>query len=251
MSSSEKYKNNPLYGDITRLDHLSPQPTFTYSWNIETSTWEPNTSEPQVLKVSPSYKTLTKTVEQKIEEDFFLLENITDELRYGVYSGECFGEDKFIMDDIFNVHFENARTNPSTPETGHPDYFIHTEHTDTGRCIESNGVFHSDTSYGLRAENKDSSTINSYQLKDFSNLYESGVAESVILFNESPYPIQFHTANKTTNGDLKYGSILYLYPDGAVQINTDEASNVFIKRPHTISGYTVKYAINYRETESL
>lgn len=248
MSSSEKYKNNPLYGDITRLDHLSPQPTFTYSWNIETSTWEPNTSEPQVLKISPSYKTLTKTVEQKIEEDFFLLENIPDELRYGTYSGECFGEDKFIMEDVFNVHFDNARTNPSTPETGHPDYFIHSETINTGRCSESNGVFHSDTSHSLRLENKYSSEINSYELKDFSELYSSGLAESVILFNESPYPLQFHTSNKTEDNKTLVGGILYLYPDAAVEINTDEASKVFVKRPHTISGYTVKYAINYRET---
>ena len=33
-----------------------------------------------------------------------------------------------------------------------------------------------------------------------------------------------------------------------VKIDNDEAGRVFIKRPHTISGYTVKYSIVYKVT---
>ena len=35
------YKNNPLYTDITQLDHLSPAPVFQYFWNKESGRWEP------------------------------------------------------------------------------------------------------------------------------------------------------------------------------------------------------------------
>ncbi|NDG54216.1 MAG: hypothetical protein EBY39_14525, partial [Flavobacteriia bacterium] len=174
MSNAEKYKNNPLYSDITRLDHLSPQPTFTYSWNIETSTWEPSTTSTTSGTVGESSVITTKTVCQKIEEDFILLENIPDSLRYGESSGKCYGENFSVMNDIFNTHFNNGRTEAGYEETGHPDYFIHEESINTGRCVELNETFHSDTLFSLRSENGNCSDINSYELKDFSNIYKSG-----------------------------------------------------------------------------
>ena len=300
------FKNNPLYTDITKLDHLSPQPVFSYNWNSGESRWEPaggggslglasgsidigNLSDlisglsgsisvglggdivsgllseissgianqtGAVINIdridTQEWKLLTKTVNQKIEEDFILLENIPDDQRYGIYSGNTYGIDRFVMDDIYNTHFSNARTNPSTPETGHPEYFIHEESTNPNRPYHSEGVFHTDTSYGLRQENEKASPINSYELKDFSQLYDMGLAESVLIFNESPYPIQFHTIDETYDikktDDPENNNIMYLYPDTSVQINSDEAKKVFVKRPHTISGYTVKYTVTYKET---
>ena len=306
--SNPGFKNNPLYTDITKLDHLSPQPVFTYNWNSGENRWEPagggsgggigvasgtidigNLSDlisglsgslsvglggdvvsgllseissgiasqtGAVINIdridTQEWKLLTKTVNQKIEEDFILLENIPDSERYGTYSGNTYGIDKFVMDDIYNTHFSNARTNPSTPETGHPEYFIHEENTNPSRPHHSDGVFDTDTAYGLRHENERASPINSYELKDFSKLYDMGLAESVLIFNESPYPIQFHTIDETYDinktDDPENNNIMYLYPDTSVQINSDEAKKVFVKRPHTISGYTVKYTVTYKET---
>jgi hypothetical protein len=277
MANPGNFSNNPLYTDITKLDHLSPQPVFSYNWNTGNARWEPSAGGSLdvdnlnillsglaqgggigggeisgVITSEPSYKLITKTVNQKIEEDFILLENIPNDIRNGEYSGNCYGVDRFIMNDIFNVHFENGRTNPSTPETGHPDYFIHAEYTDTGRCVEQNGTFHSDTMYALRFDNPDASPINSYELKDFSELYDSGLAESIVIFNESPYPIQFHTIDKTYDEDKiddpENNNILYLNADTSVKIESDEARRIYIKRPHTISGFTVKYNIVYKET---
>jgi hypothetical protein len=338
MSNAGNYKNNPLYTDITKLDHLSPQPTFTYNWNTESGRWEPNTgaaggsvdisnlnelvsglsgslnvdlngaalegllsgilsgslnaqvngdvsvdllsgilsgvgstdttidllsgilsgveNTDAVINIdridTQPWKLITKTVCQKIEEDFILLENIPEDTRLGKYSGDCYGVDKFIMDDIFNTHYANARNNPSTPETGHPEYFILPENIDTGRCIESNGVFHTDTAFGLRQENPRASAINSYELKDFSELYELGLAESVLIYNESTYPIQFHTMDAAFDeseiNDPENNNIMYLYPSTTVNINTDEARKIYVKRPHTISGYNVKYTITYKQT---
>ena len=161
--SNAGFKNNPLYTDITKLDHLSPQPVFTYSWNSGDARWEPaagglgggggsleisNLSDLLSGLISgigldsdsttgrginvdradtQAWKLTTKTVNQKIEEDFILMENIPDEQRYGTYSGNTYGVDRFIMDDIYNTHYTNGRTNPSTPETGHPNYFILSE----------------------------------------------------------------------------------------------------------------------------
>lgn len=311
--SNPGFKNNPLYTDITKLDHLSPQPVFTYNWNSGESRWEPagaggaggvvtsglgltsgtvdigNISD-LISGLSESingglagdvvsgllseissgiasqtgaivnidridtqeWKLLTKTVNQKIEEDFILLESIPDAERYGTYSGNTYGIDRSLMDDIYNTHFANARTNPSNPETGHPDYFIHAEGTDPNRPYDSDGVFHTDTAYGLRQENERASPINSYELKDFSDLYEMGLAESVLIFNESPYPLQFHTIDETYDinrtDDPENNNIMYLYPDTSVRIDSDEAKKVFVKRPHTISGYMVKYTVTYKET---
>ena len=305
MPHSGNYKNNPLYTDITRLDHLSPQPTFSYNWNSNSGRWEPGSQHVEIsnvdelvsglsgaltglggngeinlsglsdvisdlsisfsglnlsginlsglnLDVGENYTLATKTVNQKIEEDFILLENIPDQDRFGIYSGNCYGVDRFIMDDIFNTHFSNGRNNPSSPETGHPDYFIHAESTDTGRCFESNATFHTDTMHALRFDNKDASPINSYELNDFSELYDSGLADHVVIFNDSPYPIQFHTLDKTYDldkiNDPENNNVIYLHSDTAVKIESDEARRIYVKRPHTISGFSVRYNIIYRET---
>jgi len=274
MANPGNFSNNPLYTDITKLDHLSPQPVFSYGWNSGENRWEPSAGGGLggavggdvlvelssgianltgiTLKSEPAYKLITKTVNQKIEEDFILLEDIPDPIRVGTYSGYCYGVDRSIMDDIYNTHFDNGRTNPSTPETGHPDYFIHAEYTDPNRCVEQNGVFHTDTLYALRFDNEDASPINSYELKDFSQLYDSGLADSVTIFNESPYPIQFHTIDKTYDldrpNDPENNNIMYLHADTAVTISSDEARRIYIKRPHTISGFTVKYNVTYKET---
>lgn len=330
MSNTGNFKNNPLYVDITRLDHLSPQPTFNYNWNGENERWEPSSNlsglggstsldnlddlisgfisglsgysgggsstvsgnvnvsglteaiselasglsgiggfsgeinisglneaisglSDKVSNLSginvnqePTFKLCTKTVDQKIEEDFILMENIPDSIRYGSYSGNCYGQDKFLINDIFNTYFPNGRNDPSIPETGHPDYFIFPENIDQNRCIESRDAFHTDTQYALRFDNQDASLINSYELKDFGNLYESGLAESVTIYNDSPYPIQFHTLDKDYSAGQE--NIIYLYGDTSVTLNSDEMRRVYIKRPHTISGFNVKYSITYKET---
>ena len=288
--SNAGFKNNPLYTDITKLDHLSPQPVFTYSWNSGDARWEPaagglgggggggaleisnlnellsglasginlGSSSPtgQGINVdradTQAWKLTTKTVNQKIEEDFILMENIPDEQRYGTYSGNTYGVDRFIMDDIYNTHYTNGRTNPSTPETGHPNYFILSEYADPNRGVQQDGVFHTDTQYALRFGNENASLINSYELKDFTELYELGLVDNITLLNESPYPIQFHTIdetydpNKTT--DPENNNILFLNGDTSVKINSDEASRIFVKRPHTISGFIMKYTLTYKET---
>ena len=358
---SEEYKNNPLYYDITNLDHLSPQPTFNYEWNIASGRWEPagpikvdnlnlsgdfnvdfgptneilsgilsknsdifdlisGVTNPLIKSISgisggsvdidldetnkilsgisgelsnihvdveidsdtkthellsgisgeladlnididgdtiprsafQPWKLRTKTVNQKIEEDFILMENIPEDLRYGITSGKCFGKDKNLMDDVFGTYFRNGRTNISEPETGHPDYFIHAEYTDPDRCVDSYATFHSDTLFGLRQENVTASLINSYELQDYNNLYERGLVDHVVIYNESSYPLQFHTADrrldKSEPVSPKNDDLIYLDTDIAVKIDNDEAGRIFVKRPHTISGYTVKYSVVYKET---
>ena len=170
--SNPGFKNNPLYTDITNLDHLSPQPVFNYSWNSGDGQWEPSTvgsfGDLGGIEVSgllsgvtgtilnfdradiQPWKLVTKTVNQKIEEDFILMENIPDEERFGTYSGNRYGVDRFIMDDIYNTHYANGRTNPSVPETGHPNYFILAEDADPNRGVQQDGTFHTDTAYALR-----------------------------------------------------------------------------------------------------
>ena len=269
--STAGFKNNPLYTDITKLDHLSPQPVFAYGWNIDSGRWEPSSelgggavdignindliSGLSGVLASPAesvpQKLLTKTVNQKIEEDFILMENIPDEDRYGSISGNVYGQDRFIMDDLFNVHYENARTNPSTPETGHPNYFILAEETDPNRGVQQDGVFHTDTAHGLRFDNPRASLINSYELRDFSELYTSGLAESIVLFNEASYPLQFHTIDETFDYsdplNPENTNIIFLDTDTSVSIQNNEAEKVYVKRQHTISGYTVKYNLIYRD----
>jgi hypothetical protein len=314
---NEDYKNNPLYSDITNLDHLSPQPNFNYHWNIASGRWEPaGAFKIENLNISGSgfdadfsetnrilsgisglltgisldvdlsetndwlsgisgelsdlnidvqidgsgiprssfqpWKLRTKTVNQKIEEDFFLMEDIPENIRYGIISGECFGKDKNLMDDVFGTYFRNGRMNVSEPETGHPDYFIHAEYASPNRCIDSYSTFHSDTLIGLRQENVSASLINSYELEDYNNLYERGLVDHVVIYNESSYPIQFHTADRRLDNSEpvspKSDDLIYLDTDIAVKINNDEAGRIFIKRPHTISGYTVKYSVIYKET---
>ena len=41
MPTPGDFKNNPLYADISKLDHLSPQPNFSYKWNSLSGRWEP------------------------------------------------------------------------------------------------------------------------------------------------------------------------------------------------------------------
>ena len=302
--SNPGFKNNPLYTDITKLDHLSPSPVFTYNWNSGDGRWEPSAGggvggggtidignlgelvSGLSLSVSGTFggsgvsgllteissaisaqsgtivnidrvdiqpwKLITKTVNQKIEEDFILMENIPDEERFGTYSGNTYGVDRFIMDDIYNTHYENGRTNPSNPETGHPNYFILAEDADPNRGVQQDGTFHTDTAYALRYDNERASLINSYELKDFTTLYDLGLAESVLLFNESPYPIQFHTIDESYDPnrteDPENNNIMYLNPDTSVRIDSDEARKIYVKRPHTISGYTMKYTITYKQT---
>ena len=76
--------------------------------------------------------------------------------------------------------------------------------------------------------------------------------ESITIFNESPYPLQFHTADRryhhTDSLITETNDLIYLDSDVAVTIKNDEAGRVYVKRPHTISGYTVKYALTYKAT---
>ena len=312
MSNPGDYKNNPLYTDITQLDHLSPQPTFSYNWNKESGRWEPagqvvvdlsnlsglsldgvsglsleglsglsaedtkthellsgaNEFLSGILKSQNSgsvtvnadisradmqpWKLRSKTVNQKIEEDFILMEDIPENIRYGDPYEKCYGQNVSIMDEVNGTYFDNARLNMHSPETGHPDYFVHAEYIDTGRCIESFATFHSDTLFSLRLENPRASAINSYELKDFTELYELGLLDEVQIYNESSYALQFHTIDKTFDENQTYdqenNNILYLFPSTAVTISSDEAKRIFVKRPHTISGYTAKYSLTYKVT---
>ena len=190
-----------------------------------------------------NYKISTKTNTLKIEEDFILLEDIPESSRFGQTSGDTYGVDRFILNDLFNTYYENGKTNPSMPEIDHPKYFIHEESIDENRDVDSIYNFHTDTRYGLRFENKSASSINSYELSDFYDLYKDGLAEKISIYNESQYPLQFHTQDDiNTNQD-----ILTLYGGSSVEISSSEASKIFIKRPHTISGFDVKYSITFKE----
>ena len=269
--SNAGFKNNPLYTDITKLDHLSPQPVFSYGWNTDSGRWEPSSGigggsidignindlisglsgSLSTSTESAPQKLLTRTINQKIEEDFILMENIPDEDRYGPQTGYIYGENRFIMDDLFNVHYENGRTNPNTPETGHPNYFILAEDTDPNRGVEQDGAFHTDTAHGLRFDNPTASLINSYELLEFSEFQDSESAESIVLFNESSYPFQFHMADETFDYSDPFNpentNIIFLDIDTSVSIQNNEAEKVFVKRQHTISGYTVKYNLLYKD----
>ena len=282
MSETNSYKNNPLYSDITKLDALSPQPSFIYSWSTGNERWEPFTGgmgggsligggEFDIKNFSDlasgltsgietafskgfgeNYKLITKTVAQSINEDFILMEDISDEDRYGIISGVTYGTDRDVMDDIYNNFYQNGRNNISMLETGHVNYFVHEESIDPNRGISSRETFHSDTLYSLRYVNNDASLINSYELKDFSELYDAGLADSVTIFNDTPYPFQFHTIDKTYDDKFltskENNSIMYLYSDTSVSMSIDEARRIYVKRPHTISGFDIKYNITYRET---
>lgn len=198
-----------------------------------------------------SYKLSTKTVNLKIEEDFILLENIPDEDRFGNVTGNTYGVDRFVMNEIFNTHYQNGRANPSTPETGHVKYFLHSESTSPDRSTDSIYTFHSDTLHGMRFENDSASSINSYELKDFTSLYDRGLAKNILLINESTYPIKFHTIDLNFNQDQlddpENTNLITLYGGSSVEIDSDEAQKIYIKRPHTISGFMMKYTITYKE----
>lgn len=366
------FKNNPLYTDITKLDHLSPAPVFNYNWNKTSGFWEPASSisididfdetnrllsgvsgELSSLEVNVDFeeannllsaisgelsnldvnvdfgttnallsgvseklsrldvnvdfggtnallsgisgelsnldvnvdfretnkllaelsqklsglggvesknnrglnqpwKLRTKTVSQKIEEDFILLESIPEDLRYGEKYGETYGVDKSVMNDVYGTYFNNGRTNEASPETGHPDYFLHAEYTPQNRGVDKFESFHSDTLFALRQENVSASLINSYELEDFNSLYKRGLVDSVTIFNNSPYPIQFHTSERRFNKEDPVSpsnkDLIYLNSDMGVSIKNDEAGRIFVKRPHTISGFTLTYSITYKET---
>ena len=203
-------------------------------------------------KSAQPWKKRTKTVNQKIEEDFILMENIPENLRYGIDSGSCYGTNKNLMDDVFGTYFQNGRMNKSELEIEHPNYFIHSECTPQDRCVSAFSTFHTDTQFSLRQENVSASLINSYELEDYNNLYERGLMDHIVIFNESSYPMQFHTADRRLNKNEpvspKNEDLIYLDTDMAVRIDNDEAGRVFIKRPHTVSGYTVKYSIVYKVT---
>jgi hypothetical protein len=182
-------------------------------------------------------KLRTITLNQKIEEDFILLESISSQDRYGSTQ-----ESKSIMDDVYGTYYENGRRTPGIIESAHPEYFLHEESTSTDRTVETEACFHSDCRVGLRQENASSSKINSYKLTEHENIYNKGLVDHVTIQNTSPYPIQFHTENK---------SIMMLHPDISVKIENDEADKIYIKRPHTISGFSVPYSITYRVTGNL
>ena len=196
-------------------------------------------------------KLRTKTVTEKFEEDFILLESIPENQRYGITSGVTYGKDRDIMDDIFGTHFNNARKIDNSPETGHADFLIQAEWMEPDRPRDSIYTFDTDTEYGLRQENQGASLINSYELEDYNNLYKRGLLDHITIFNRSPYPLQFHTADDRRASlsqpvSPKTDDILFLDPDFAVKIKNDEAARVFIKRPHTLSGYSVDYSITYK-----
>ena len=182
-------------------------------------------------------KLRTITLNQKIEEDFLLLESIPTQDRYGSTQ-----ESKSIMDDVYGTYFDNGRKTPGTIEKNHPEYFIHEESTSADRTVESKACFHSDCSLSLRQESSLASNINSYRLNEHEDIYKKGLVDNVTIQNTSPYPIQFHTENK---------EIMMLNPDISVKIKNDEADKIFVKRPHTISGFSVPYSITYRVTGQL
>jgi len=199
---------------------------------------------------SQQWKLRTKTVFQKIEEDFILMEDIPEELRFGLNSGDCLGQDRDIKDDLFGSYFNNGRRNPSELERAHPDFFLHAEYTKPDRCRDSFSTFDSDTQYGLRQENLKASLKNSYELQDYNELYQRGLLDHVTIYNNSPYPIQFHTSDRRLSkaDPVQEGgdNLMFLDPNMAVKIHNDEAGRVFVKRPHTISGYSVEYSITYK-----
>ena len=193
-----------------------------------------------------NFTVISKTVHQKIEEDFILQENIPNEKRFGNYEKPSYGVNRTAFNDIFNTYYNSARNSPDMPETGHPDFFILNEATDPNRTFDFEDVFHTDTQHALRFDNKASSPYNSYELQDFTNIYKTGDLQSVVIFNESAFPLQFHTINDPIDENANE-NYLYLYSNSAVEISSDEASRIFIKRPHTISGYTVKYILSYKQ----
>jgi hypothetical protein len=193
-----------------------------------------------------NFTVISKTVHQKIEEDFILQENIPDTQRFGNSQEPSHASSENVFDAIFNTYYSSARNSPGMPETGHPDFFILNETASPDRAVNMQDVFHTDTEYALRFDNKISSRFNSYELQDFTNIYEKGNLQSLVIFNESAFPLQFHTINDPVeqNANENY---LYLYSNSAVELSSNEASRIFVKRPHTISGYTVKYILSYKE----
>lgn len=191
-------------------------------------------------------KSKTKTITHKIEEDFILLEDIPEDLRFGESQKVCFGTNTQLEDELFLQYFPNARRDISQPETGHPDFFLHAEYVDPDRCVQSYNTFHSDSELSLRFENKDASKINAYKLNLFEELYEDGGnLESVTIYNESNYPLLFFSSH--SGEDIsKNDDMFSIQAENAVKLMADKKQNIFIKRPYTISGFNLKYAITYK-----
>jgi hypothetical protein len=187
------------------------------------------------------WKLVTITVNHKINENF-LLKEAPNHRVYGTHSGTTYGTDRDLMDDVHGTYFANARRNVSTPETGHTGLWLLPEDIDLGRGIQSkHSSFHTDSLHAFREEG-DYSSIEAQPLKDYApSLYEKGLVDHVTVFNNSPYPLQIHTP--------KYpAEPFYLQEDQNTLIHTDDASKIYVKRSHTISGYTVNYSITYKAT---
>jgi hypothetical protein len=338
MADFGDYSNNPLWTDITHLDHLSPQPGFGYQWNRESGRWEPDQTNLYLHGVSgligvsnewlsgisgvlsneikigvdldadtethrllsgisgslvadddldiethrilsgisgqlsdiagqslvsgsvlvsgdvgldrsetQQWKLVTKTVNQHIEEDFILLE-MPDSIRYED-TGRYYGTSVDIMDDIYGTYWNNGRRNPSDPETGH--FFVLHEVGDA-RDKQRKHTFDTDTQFAFTVE--DSYTtgrpLHVHPLTDYNSLYERGLAENVTLINNSIYPIQVHSIpdHLTWQKDSDKLEPFFLMDNQGVSIKNDEASKIFVKRPHVISGYDISYSITYKST---
>ena len=189
-------------------------------------------------------KSETQTISQEITEDFILLESISDEDRYGPQQELCYGQNIDIKDEIFQSYFPNSRRNPLEPEKNHPDFFIHAENANQTRCTQQYSTFHTDTDIALRFENPQYSQGNYYKLDKYSDLFNNQEVESVTIFNESNYPMYFHCGdymNKETEPHP-----IKLNAEMGVRLSHNEASEIYIKRPFTISGFNIKYAVTYK-----
>jgi hypothetical protein len=189
-------------------------------------------------------KSETQTISQEITEDFILLESISDEDRYGPQQELCYGQNIDIKDEIFQSYFPNSRRSPLEPEKNHPDFFIHAENANQTRCTQQYSTFHTDTDIALRLENPQHSQGNYYKLDKYSDLFNNQEVESVTIFNESNYPMYFHCGdymNKETDPHP-----IKLNAEMGVRLSHNEASEIYVKRPFTISGFNIKYAVTYK-----
>ena len=189
-------------------------------------------------------KSETQTISQEITEDFILLESISDEDRYGPQQELCYGQNIDIKDEIFQSYFPNSRRSPLEPEKNHPDFFIHAENANQNRCTQQYSTFHTDTDIALRFENPQHSQGNYYKLDKYSDLFNNQGVESVTIFNESNYPMYFHCGdymNKETEPHP-----IKLNAEMGVRLSHNEASEIYVKRPFTISGFNIKYAVTYK-----
>ena len=314
MADFGDYSNNPLWTDITQLDHLSPSPGFGYQWNRESGRWEPDQSNLYLHGISGEvgrsniwlegisgvlsnirigvdvdsdsishgllsgisgalesiqgetlvsgnidlsrsdtqpWKLVTKTVNQHIEEDFIMLE-CSDEQRFED-TGRYYGVSLDIMDDIYGTYWDNGRRNPSSPETG--QFFLLTEVSED-RPKQRKYTFDTDAQYAFRPEDTYTTgrPLFVHPLTDYNDLYERGLAESVTIVNNSIYPLQIHSFSnhnvwqKDETEDRDQFRAFFLKDNQGVNIDNDESSKIYVKRPHVISGYDLEYTITYKST---